>query len=128
MAQLTLPASGIRLSDVFQLAKAYVFGTGYSSTSGIVAHAGGGQTSAVPLKSYINQISTCVSAGDSVMLPKAVTGSNLIVVNAGAQNLGVYPDLGDAANGGSVNASVTVNAGSTAIFFCALAGDWRVNF
>lgn len=127
MAQLALPPSGIRLSDVFQLAKAYVFGNGYSNTSGIVALAGGGQTGATPLKSFMSQIDTCVSNGDSVILPKAVSGTLAFIANNGAANLAIFPDLGSTINNGSANASVTLNTNADLVLFCAKNGNWRTN-
>ena len=47
----------------------------------IVAHAGGGQTSATALVFKFNQIDTCVNPGDSVKLIASLKGMRQIVFN-----------------------------------------------
>ena len=56
-------------------------------TASITAFATGGQASAVALTSYINQISVCATDGDSVKLPAAVAGAEVLVINDGAKKL-----------------------------------------
>ena len=66
-------------------------GEGYSAglptvtaLNGITAHAGGGQGSATPLPAAINRLTTVATAGDSVVLPAAAPGLQVMVVNSTA--------------------------------------------
>lgn len=104
-----------------------------SAIGGLTAHSGGGQTSALPLTSAFNQVTTVAAGGDSVLLPPAVVGLSVIVNNLAASNsLDVYPSSatqggisgGDSINALSVNAEFSVAADKTAMFFCIVAGFW----
>ena len=108
-------------------------GTGYSgsfetmsSTDGLTAHAGGGQGSATALVSMLNRVTTVATNADSVILPTGVAGMNIVVINAGANSLNVFPDTGSMINGGSANAAVALAAGKTATFYTTLAGAWHM--
>jgi hypothetical protein len=108
-------------------------GTGYagslqtfSYTDAITAFAGGGQGSAVLLKTMINRVTIVGSAGDSVKLPVAVGGLNITVVNAAAANsLNVFPSSGDQINALGANAAFALAANKTAEFFSTVALQWH---
>jgi len=98
----------------------------FSVTSGLTAHAGGGQGSALPLTTTINRVDTVGTAADSVLLPNSVPGAFVIVTNAAASNsMNVFPQSGDLINALSANAAYAVAANKTAIFVCAVAGKWN---
>jgi hypothetical protein len=98
-----------------------------SSANGLTAHAGGGQGSALALTSYINRVTTVGTAADSVLLPPAIAGEEVVVINAAAANsMNVFPTTGDAINALSANAAFAVASNKTAKFFCAVTGIWNV--
>jgi len=68
----------------------------------------GGATALTALKNYI---STVANAGDGVRLPTAAAGKQMVVHNAGANALALYPATGAVINGGSANAAITVGVG-----------------
>ena len=57
---------------------------------GITALAGGGQTGATQIAGQTARISTVATAGDSVMLPQAIPGLELLLINKGANAMQVY--------------------------------------
>jgi hypothetical protein len=98
----------------------------YSTTNGITAFATGGQASAVQLTTVINRVTTVGSAADSVKLPAAVAGLSITVTNAAAANsMNVFPATGDAINALTANTALAVAANKTAVFSCAVAGQWH---
>jgi hypothetical protein len=110
----------------------------FSVQDSLTAHAGGGQGSATALPAQINRITTVATAGDSVILPaqgsfptsggegpQTPGGLEVVVINAGANALAVFPGSGETINGGSANASVNVAAGGIATFYCPTPGAWQ---
>jgi hypothetical protein len=97
-----------------------------STTTGITAHAGGGQGSAVPLTSMLNFIQTVTTAGDSLLLPAAVPGLEITVINQSATATGpnVFPQSGQTINALAANTAIAVPPQSVMIFFCGVAGAW----
>ena len=80
-----------------------------------------GQT---PLTTRINHVSTVANANDVVTLQAAAAGIDVVVINAGANTLQVFPASGDDIDDGATNASTTVAAGAVARFFAADATSW----
>jgi len=70
-------------------------GTIFGATSAITAFATGGQGSATQLTSKINQISVCATGGDSVKLPAAAAGREVVIINNGASACDVFPSTSD---------------------------------
>jgi hypothetical protein len=97
----------------------------FTSSNAMTAHAGGGQANGTLCASYINRFTTVATAGDSALLPKSQPGLEIHVVNAGAASMNVFPQSGDSINGGSANAAVALAAGKSAIYGCAIAGQWH---
>lgn len=116
---------GPRLIDGSDLNKAFA-GQNFSTQSGIVAHAGGGSTSAYQLIATINKVDTVATANDSVILPKSSPGLDLFVVNNGANTLAVYPNTtnGAADTIQGVTTQYSVGAGQTAEFLVAAKNAW----
>jgi len=97
-----------------------------SAVNGLTAFAGGGQGSATPLTASINRVTTVASAADSVQLPAATAGKQIVVINAAAANaMAVFPQTGEIINALAANASFSMAANKTAIFSCAVAGTWN---
>ena len=87
----------------------------WGMTEGLaLAATGSSQTDALVLTTPINEV-TSVSSGTGVILP-ALIGTPLFVFNRGVNTLKVYPTLGAAIDGNSVNASVNVSAGDVGRF------------
>jgi hypothetical protein len=96
--------------------------------TGIVAHAGGGQTSATALTVYMNEVGTVVTAADSVKLPLAVNGLELILSNSAANSMQVFGSGTDTINGVATATGVAQAGGICALYICtksAPAGTWR---
>lgn len=97
-----------------------------STTNGITAYAGGGQANAVALTSDINEVSVCVTGGDSTKLPAAVAGMEIVVINHGAASMNLFPFSGDFINEGGVDTAASIAIDATAIAYCYIADYWEV--
>jgi hypothetical protein len=97
-----------------------------STTSGIVALAGGGQTGATPLLTTFNNVSTVVSANDSVMLPNALGNVGPIwVTNSTASTAcNIYPQVGQKIDDGTVNAPISLPGNTSIVFFNPTINNW----
>ena len=92
----------------------------------LTALAGGGQAGATALKEgHINYVGTVASAADSVLLPKAVRGAYLVVMNTGANSMNVFPGSGQTVNALAADAAYAVAAAKVVTFFCPTAANWR---
>jgi len=105
----------------------------------VTAHAGGGQASGVPVVGPLIRVTTVATAADSITLPPAIRGMEVVVVNDAATNsMNVFPASaaqGGAAGGDTINAlaanaafAVAALASSGAgptVFFCFTNGFWR---
>lgn len=111
-----------------------VGGQNFAYQNNIAAHAGGTQAACLSLipGTYLYEIDTVTTTGDSICLPFAQQGTNLSIRNAGAQTLDVY---GQTNNNPATAAADTINgtAGSTAYTaiannsiecFSAKSGSW----
>jgi hypothetical protein len=97
-----------------------------SVANGLTALAGGGQANAAVVPAQINRVTTVATIADSVKLPKATVGAwPLVVINAAANSMNVFPSSGDAVNALSADAAFAVAANKTVLFFCAVAGTWN---
>lgn len=97
-----------------------------SVQTGIVAHAGGGQGSAVQLTAMNCFIATVATAGDSVKLPPAKPGMEITVINQSATATGpnAFPATGETINALAANTAIAIPPQTTMIFFCGIAGAW----
>ncbi len=96
----------------------------FTSTTGITAYAGGGQTNAVALTTYYNNVTVCATANDSVKLLTAVAGTIQVVTNNGATSLAVFPYSGDTINGGTVDTAINMPSGTTLEFYSVSGTNW----
>jgi hypothetical protein len=97
-----------------------------SFASGLVAHAGGTRAAALPLTAAINHIGTCATAADSVSLPPAVGGQEMVVVNSGAAAMQVFAAVGtsDTINGIAAATGVSMAAAAKEVFVSPGPGLW----
>jgi hypothetical protein len=110
----------------------------------VTAHAGGGQANAFVMTGVYLRVTTVATAGDSVVLPPAVRGMTLTVVNddptVGGKSMNIFPASfaqggvagGDAINALGANAAFALNntfasvsPGIVTIFYCFSNGFWR---
>jgi hypothetical protein len=119
------PVTPNSLGTTLALASASLIGQLLEShADGLSALAGGGQASATPIAAMISRFTTVATIADSAILTKNPPGTSMVVINAGAESMDVYPDAGSAINGGSANAPVALAAGKTAVFYTTIAGTW----
>lgn len=116
--------TGFRLTDGGKL-NAALANPQLSTKAGIVAGAGGSKASAVLMNAAINHIVTSASAGDSVILPAAALGAEVLIANDGANSIRVYATGSDTLNGTAGATGVLQPAGDYALYFVTSAGKWH---
>ncbi len=92
--------------------------------SGLTAHAGGGQGSALALTVAVNSVGTVGTIGDSVKLPTSVAGGIVVVVNDAALALQAFGASTDTIDDVATATGVEVPGKATAVFYCPVAGKW----
>lgn len=97
----------------------------YSAATGITAFAGGGQASATLLAKEFNNVTTVATSADSVKLPVATLGMDVIVKNNGASDLAIFPNTGGTIDGGGANASITLAVGAVKEFRAISTTAWQ---
>lgn len=92
----------------------------------IVAHAGGTKAAATSTGNFENiSISTVATAADSIIFGHlALAGKVLNVVNNGANSAQVFAFGTDTINGIATGTGVAHAAGLSAVYFCAVNGNW----
>lgn len=91
--------------------------------TGLVA-LGNSQATALPIQAVFNQFAT-VAASTGAILPAGLSRNQEIVIrNGGANALSVYPPVGGAINGGTVNAALSVGAGTSVRLISDGAGNF----
>ena len=96
----------------------------FSTSPGLTANSGGVQSGATLCANSANVFTTVGGSGYSGILPKAIRGRELVVINAGANPLALFPAVGDAIDGLGANAALTVPVGGNYTFFCTGSGQW----
>src|SRR5215475_9374088 len=112
---------------------------GFNAVYGVVARAGGGNANATLLNGWLNTVTVCATAADSVMLPPGYAGAFIYVVNRGAASLQVFgfqsTQSGDVvtdliipvAGGAPVNTGVPVAVNAVGVFACILGQGGPTN-
>lgn len=77
-----------------------------------------------PLTSDINEVSTVANANDTVTMPSAVPGMQVIVINNGANTLRIFPASGDDIGGG-VDTAGTLASGSVLVLVAYDSTNWK---
>jgi hypothetical protein len=97
-----------------------------SVTDAITASATVTQAGATALTTEINRVVTIATTLNAVVLPAALAGRAVTVINAHAtSSVSIFPALGDDINALAVNAQYVLLATKTVTFFCAVAGVWN---
>lgn len=124
-------AQPVRIEASFACDVDYSVGTGRVSKSvlnALTAKAGGGQSGATLCTADVNRFTTVATAADSALLPAALPGVEVTVINAAAANsMNVFPGTGDAINALAANTALAVAANKHVVFTCAVAGVWNSN-
>jgi len=116
--------AGFRLLGGESVSKA-IAEPNWSTYTGVVALAGGGQTGATPLLGTVNSVDTVASANDSVSLPAATgRGKPVVVINSTATSMQVFGAGTDTINGVATGTGVAQAAGKTAVYISAASGAW----
>lgn len=90
----------------------------------ITAHAGGGKPSATVLTAQINHVSVVASAADSILLPPALAGLRVTVINRGASACQVFGQGTDTINGTATGTGVSQASGTKVTYECPIATQW----
>lgn len=96
-----------------------------STQNGVTASAGSTQATGVLVTAAITRVTTVGTIGDALTLPPAVAGMQLVVINAGANSMDVFPAVGNAINALSADAALAVAANKTVLLVCAIDGTWN---
>jgi hypothetical protein len=95
-----------------------------SFENNIVANPGGGQANAYQLTKQNNRITTVATSGDSVKLPIATPGAEVILINHGANSAQVFGVGTDTINDVASGTGVPMMQMSAVLFLCFSAGAW----
>lgn len=129
---------GPRLIDGGELQQmtTLIFGTQGSAI--LTALAGGGAVGAPVLGFTYSRLDVVANANDSVLLPQAIPGSQIILDNEGAQTAAVFAALNNPVTGIAdqviphssiaAAASATQASGILAIYVCSKAGFWKQGY
>lgn len=98
----------------------------YQTQASIVAHAGGGQTSATQLLNEFNSVDVVANNNDSVILLSALEGVRQYIYNGGANNLMIYPKLGQFIKGKAVNTPLMLAPKNGVTFTCYVSSPSEI--
>ncbi len=76
------------------------------------------------LTSDVNEISVCANDNDTVTLPRAVAGMEIVIINDGKSTLRIFPASGDNAGAG-LNRPTTLGAGLSVRYTAYDATNWK---
>jgi hypothetical protein len=122
------PSTGPYLfaGSFIQTLLARVFQGGLSSRDTITARAGGLQPLATQLIASFNNVTVCATGGDSVALPKAIQGSEVVVFNNGVASMNVFAKVGsgDTINGTAGTTAFAHANAKRVTYTCVTTGKW----
>ena len=95
-------------------------------TNTLTAYATGGQANATQLNKFINVITVCATAGDSVKLPSAEAGAECTVINKGATSADCFPNTDDVIGTKAANEAVPVSPNGTLFLKAYDSINWVV--
>ena len=108
----------------YQAAMLGILGGAQTLSASITASTTQTQAGGQALTRALNEVSTVANANDTVVLPTAVAGNVVTVINNGANTLRIFPFSGDAIDGLSANTAITCAVGTTAVFRAKSASAW----
>lgn len=130
VAGLTTAANGVLVTDgssVPSISSTLPSGLSVSgllaSTSAAVSAAGSTQGGATAITSDVNIVTT-VASNTGVLLPTAVAGKSMVVVNKGANALNVYPATSGFIDALSVNIPIVIPVGGWIEFVGSSSTQW----
>lgn len=88
-----------------------------------IAASGSTQATATAIAKEMNLVTT-VTSGTGVLLPPAVAGMAITIINTSANSLLVYPHVGGNINGAAANTAFTQPSGATLQFVTPNTTDW----
>lgn len=100
------------------------FQGGINRMDTITATAGGNKATAFALTRTLNHVTVCATLHDSVLLPKAIAGSRVVVRNDGAAGLDIFGKGADTINGVATGTATTLTNGKAIELVCFTAGAW----
>jgi len=92
--------------------------------TGLTATPSGNQASGILIAALINEFTVIGSDGDAATLPPAVAGVVIMIANATAKSLNLYPAVGEKING-TQDSAFAVAAGKSILLFATATGSWR---
>lgn len=95
-----------------------------TSADGLTAHAGGTQALGTPITTRVARFTTVATAADSALLPPAIVGMEVTVINSGVAAMNVFPVTGEQINGGGANVAFSVTNAKQSTFRCTTKGLW----
>lgn len=125
---------GLRLIDGQDLENLASYTLG--AKAGLVALAGGGAPGATALVYGQNEVATCATNADSTLLPLALPGATVVLINDGVGSCRTYPAQSNPSNGDAADtiaphntsvygASADTAAAGVSVFHCAVLGKWK---
>lgn len=94
-----------------------------TSSAGITADVGSAQGGS-PLTSKFNRVSVCANVGDSLTMPDAGEGREVIIVNDGANACDVFPASGDRLDSAATDVAVSLAAGGRITYIAYNTARW----
>jgi len=92
--------------------------------SGLTATPSGTQSTSMPIGALISEFANIASNGDGALLPKATAGVSLMIANASAKSLNLFPQVGEKVNGVQ-DSAFALAAGKNCLLFATAAASWR---
>ena len=93
--------------------------------AGITANVGSTQATGEKIYKDIAEISTCVNAGDSLTLPPASAGLQILIMNHGANSADIFPAIGDKIDEGAANAAKALAADASLLCTTYDSENWE---
>ncbi len=98
-------------------------------TQFITANPGGGQTNATPITEVVAVVNVSAHVNDSVLLPPAIAEADILVYQAAANAVAVFPSPGDTIAHGfpaGPNGPKSIGSGVLLRCLCFVAGTWNL--
>ena len=112
--------SGLRIRELFS----HIIQTNENHT-GLTADPSQTQVGGLALLSSYNEVATVATTGDSLTAFTVKAGDRLVIVNNGANNLQLFPAVGEDIGAG-VDTAIVITAGEVGIFLGRTIGTWDI--
>lgn len=95
-----------------------------TTRNNVTARAGGGKALATPLLYGLNRITVCATGADSVLLPAAVDGAEVVIIHDGAAAAQVFGQGTDTVDGIATATGVALTQLTRCAYYCISNGAW----